>query len=102
MKYNKLIRDKIPVILKRKKVRFVTHIASDKEYQQKLNTKLQEEVDEFVKEHNAEELVDILEVIYAICDLYQLDKAKLEQLRIDKADQRGRFKDKIILDEIKE
>lgn len=102
MKYNKLIRDKIPEIIKNKGTVPITHIASDEEYQQKLKAKLQEEVDEFLKDSNEEELADILEVIYALCDLYDIDKDKLEQLRKDKAEKRGGFKDKIILDETKE
>lgn len=102
MKYNKLVRDKIPKIIKSKGTIPITHIASDEEYQQKLKDKLQEEIDEFLKDSNEEELADILEVIYALCDLYDFDKNKLEQLRKDKAEKRGKFKDKIILDETKE
>lgn len=101
MKYNKLVRDKIPEIIKRKGAVSITHIASDEEFQQKLKDKLQEEVNEFLEDSNGKELVDILEVIYAICDLYNFDKDKLEQLRIDKLEERGGFKDKIILDETK-
>jgi len=102
MKYNKLIRDKIPDIIKGSGAVPITHIASDEEYQQKLKEKLQEEVNEFLEDPNTEELADILEVVYALCDLYDIDKDKLEQLRQDKAEKRGDFKDKIILDETKE
>jgi len=102
MKYDKLVRDKIPEIIKSKGVVPITHIASDEEYQQKLKAKLQEEVNEFLEDLNQEELADILEVIYALCDLYKFDKEKLEQLRKDKAKKRGGFKDKIILDETRE
>ena len=102
MKYNKLVRDKIPEIIKSKGVVPATHIASDNEYQQKLKAKLQEEVDEFLEFSNEEELADILEVIYALCDLYKIDKNELEQLRKEKAKKRGGFKERIILDETKE
>jgi len=99
MKYNKLVRDKIPEIIKSKGIVPITHIASDEEYRQKLKDKLQEEVDEFIKDSNEEELADILEVIYTICDLQKIDKNKLELLRKKKAEERGGFKDKIVLDE---
>ncbi len=101
MKYNKLVRDKIPEIIKSNGSVPIIHTASSEEYQQKLKAKLQEEVNEFIEDSNEEELADILEVVYTLCDLYNFDKDKLEQLRIDKAKKRGRFKDKIILDETK-
>ena len=101
MKYNKLVRDKIPEIIKRKGSIPITHIASDDEYWQKLKEKLQEEIDEFMKDSNEEELADILEVVYAICDYMKIDKKELELLRKKKAEERGGFKDKIILDETK-
>ena len=101
MKYNKLVRDKIPGIIKSKGAVPITHTASDNEYQQKLKAKLQEEVNEFLKDSNEEELADILEVIYALCDMYKIDKNKLEQLRKEKAMKRGGFKNKIILDKTK-
>jgi len=102
MKYDKLVRDKIPEIIRSKGIISKTHIASDEEYRQKLKDKLQEEVDEFLKDSNEEELADILEVIYALCDLYKIDKDSLEQTRKEKAEKKGGFKDKIILDETKE
>jgi len=99
MKYNKLVRDKIPEIIKQKGKTPITYIANDKEYWQKLKEKLKEEVAEFLKKDSEEELADILEVIYAICDFKKIDKQKLEALRKKKAKQRGSFKEKIILDE---
>lgn len=102
MKYNKLVRDKIPEIIKNKGINPITHFASDDEYWQKLKEKLQEEVDEFMKDNNDKELADILEVINAICDYKKIDKKELERLRKKKAKERGRFKAKIILDETKQ
>lgn len=101
MKYNKLVRDKIPKIIHEKKAVPITHIASDDEYWLKLKEKLQEEVNEFMKDSNTEELVDILEVINAICDFKKIDKKELELLRKKKVKEKGGFKDKIILDETK-
>jgi len=102
MKYNKLIRDKIPEIIKSNGLTPVTHIASPEEYEIKLKEKLQEEVNEFLREPNTNELADILEVVYALGNLYQTDEYQLEQIRKEKAKQRGIFIEKIILDETKE
>lgn len=63
MKYDKLIRDRIPEIIQRKGTTPITHTADDKEYQHRLEKKLQEEVNEFLKYNNPEELADIIEVV---------------------------------------
>lgn len=102
MKYNKLVRDKIPEIIKEAGQIPVTHIASPEEYEIKLKGKLQEEVNEFLKDSNTNELADILEVVYALSNLYQTDEYKLESIRKEKAEQRGTFTKRIILDETKE
>jgi len=101
MKYSKLVRDKIPEIIRKSGMTPVTHIASDDEYWQKLKEKLKEEIDEFMKDSNEEELADILEVIHAICNNRRIQLKRLEQLRKKKTKERGRFKNKIILDETK-
>ncbi len=101
MKYGKLVRDRIPEIIKNKGAVPVTHIADDEEYWQKLKEKLKEEVDEFIEDSNEEELADILEVIYTICDFKNFDREEVELLRKRKAEERGGFRNKIILDEIK-
>ena len=101
MKHNKLVRDKIPEIIKNNREVPITHIASEDEYWQKLKEKLQEEVDEFMKESNEEELADILEVINAICDFKKINKKELELIRKKKTKERGGFKERIILDETK-
>lgn len=101
MKYNKLVRDKIPQIIKEDDKTPVTHLADDQEYIEKLKQKLKEEVNEFLEEDNEEELADILEVVYSICKLKKTDKDRLETLRKNKAKKRGSFDKRIILDEVK-
>ncbi|MBW2996710.1 nucleoside triphosphate pyrophosphohydrolase [Candidatus Woesearchaeota archaeon] len=103
MKYNKLVRDRIPEIIEKDNEIPVTHIADEAEYWQKLKEKLKEEVDEFIEGGDEKtELADILEVVHAICDFKQIDKDQLESVRKERAEKRGAFKKRIILDETKE
>jgi len=99
MKYNKLVRDKIPEIINKKGETSIIHRASDDEYAKKLREKLNEEVLEFLESNKPEELADIIEVVHALGESLNFDKDKLESLRLKKAEERGSFKDKIILDE---
>lgn len=101
MKYNKLVRDKIPEIIKEKGQVSVIHYASDEEYWKKLKEKLLEEVNEFLKEDNKEELADILEVIDSICDFKKFDKKEINEIKEKKKLKRGGFSRKIILEEVK-
>lgn len=99
MKYNKLVRDKIPEIIKQKGGTALTHIADDEEYWVKLKEKLQEEVDEFSENSTREEIADILEVIDAICKFKNFNKKEVEGIKRKKNIERGGFKEKIILEE---
>jgi predicted house-cleaning noncanonical NTP pyrophosphatase (MazG superfamily) len=102
MKYNKLVRDKIPEIIKEKGEFPITHTADDEEYFRKLKEKLLEETKEFIEEESEEELADILEVIDAICEFKGFKKDRLNFIKKKKSEERGRFRKKIILDEVKE
>lgn len=99
MKYEKLVRDNIPDIIRKKGGNPVTHIAESEEYWQKLKEKLLEEVREFCDAENIEEMADILEVIDAILDHKGFDHGELVRVKDKKAEERGRFKKRIILDE---
>lgn len=99
MIYNKLVRDKIPEHISKNGGKSLTHIATDQEYWQKLKEKLSEEVNEFQAAENMEEYADILEVLEAIAYYKKFDKQAVEQLKDNKATEKGKFKNKIILDE---
>lgn len=99
MKYNKLVRDKIPEYIIKKGGKPVYHVANKAEYWEKLKEKLSEEVDEFRKDENMEEFADLLEVIDAIAAYKMFDPEDLETTRNDKAAEKGVFKNRIILDE---
>ena len=100
MKYNKLIRDKIPEIIKQDNKIPIIHIAENQEYWTKLKEKLIEETNEFINEPTQEEHADILEVIDAICDFKHFNKQNLIHTKHQKEIKRGKFQKRIILDEV--
>lgn len=99
MKYNKLVRDKIPEYVRSKGVNPVYHVAGEEEYWEKLKEKMLEELKEFQEEESIEEFADLMEVIEAVIDYKKFDAKTIEEIRSKKAQERGRFKDRIILDE---
>jgi predicted house-cleaning noncanonical NTP pyrophosphatase (MazG superfamily) len=99
MRYEKLVRDNIPEHIVSKGGTPITHIAEDTEYWQKLKEKLSEEVKEFNEAESADELADVLEVIDAIIDYKKFDRSSIEKIKKDKAEDRGKFDKRIILDE---
>ena len=101
--YNKLVRDKIPEIIKSNGANDVkTKILSDEEYLVALNTKLQEELNEYLSSGEIEELADLEEVLRAILDAKQTSYSDFEQIRQNKANKRGAFKNKIFLESVDE
>lgn len=96
-KQGKLVRDKIPQIIRSKGQEPVIYVADADEYRIRLRDKLQEEVQEYlVSDNDREELADILEVLYALARQAGTDHGQLEDLRAAKAEKRGGFADRII------
>ncbi|MBP9827896.1 nucleoside triphosphate pyrophosphohydrolase [Patescibacteria group bacterium] len=95
----KLVRDNIPDIITAKGEHFVSHVADDAEYWQRLKEKLAEEVGEFQKDENESELADILEVIDAIVAYKKFDQASIAVVKAKKFAERGGFAKRIVLDE---
>ncbi len=93
--YNKLVRDNIPDILRKKGIPFEERIAEDQEYRLELFKKLREEIDEFDEEKNVDELADILEVIEAIMKLREF--TDIQNIKEQKRLEKGGFTKRIIL-----
>ena len=88
--YNKLVRDNIPDIIQKSGKTPAFHTLSENEYLTELDRKL------------SEELADILEVIYAICDARGYSTSELESCRKAKAEKRGSFANRIYLENVED
>lgn len=98
--YHKLIRDRIPEIIKARGQVCVVKMLSDEDYLTMVDAKLDEEVAEYHKDQNIEELADLLEVIYAAAEARGYTKDQLEQVRAAKAAERGAFQKRFLLLEV--
>lgn len=101
MIYNKLIRDRLPQIIRKDGKTCVTEVLSDEEYLRMVDAKLDEELEEYHKDHSIEELADLIEVIYAAAVARGYSVEELEKVRNDKVEKRGAFKCKVLLKEVK-
>ena len=75
----------------------VTKILNDDEYTFYLEKKLDEEVAEYHQDKNLEELADILEVVYALCENQGYSKEELLSVYRKKHNARGGFAKRIFL-----
>ena len=91
----KLVRDKIPDIIRAAGKTPVTEILSNEEYLKELDKKLNEEVAEYQADKSIEEMADILEVLYAICEARGYSIEELMQVKEAKRNERGGFKDRV-------
>ena len=95
MKQGKLVRDNIPQIILDDGKTPITRILTDEEYLVELVKKLTEEVAEYQADKSLEEMADVLEVLLAICEARGHSVEQLMEVRNQKREQRGGFKQKI-------
>lgn len=100
--YHKLVRDKIPQEIETVGKKCSYSILEEEGYQKELDKKLLEEANEFIADHSAEEMADLIEVIEAIQKTHHLEKEKVETIRLEKKTKKGGFEEKIYLIEVEE
>ena len=93
----KLVRDRIPEIIRSQGKKCKTRILTDEEYRICLHEKLDEELAEFHIDQNLEELADLMEVILAAVTDLGYTVEDLERTRVEKASKRGGFSGKVYL-----
>lgn len=99
MRYDKLVRDRIPEFIRSKGQECLFRVAGRDELRGRLADKLVEEAREFAEDGSVEEFADVMEVIEAIAELYGFDAEEVRRIRDQKAAERGRFREGIILEE---
>lgn len=97
IEYNKLVRDQIPGLIEEQGERPLCRILDQEEYAAALDRKLDEEVSEFRRDRNTEELADILEVVFALAETLGCGKEKLMDVYQRKHDARGGFSERVFL-----
>ena len=100
--YDKLVRDGIPAIIEADGEVPVTHVVDGDAYEERLFEKLDEETTELREEPSADELADVLEVLDALREQLGVDEDELERVRAEKAAERGRFDDGVVLERVED
>jgi predicted house-cleaning noncanonical NTP pyrophosphatase (MazG superfamily) len=100
--YNKLVRDKIPMIMEKQEKSFTMWQADQEEYPSYLKKKLVEEVGEFLESPSLKELADVQEVINAILKEMGYVQGDLRHERAKKIESRGAFNERWILGEVED
>jgi predicted house-cleaning noncanonical NTP pyrophosphatase (MazG superfamily) len=97
IKFNKLVRDNIPEIIKKNGQIPRTKVLPEEEYKYALEEKLKEEVNEYISDNSIEELADILEVLDAIVQLNKFTWQEIINKKNIKKEQRGDFSKRLFL-----
>lgn len=96
----KLVRDRIPEIIEANGQRCRWRVLDAAAFQQQVDQKLTEELAEYLESGDVEELADLLEVLYAAAEARGCSPAQLDALRQAKAEQRGAFRQRILLEAV--
>ena len=102
--YTKLVRDKIPEIIKNNNEEPIIRILNNEEYKTELEKKLLEEYNEVIKSSNKEErleeLADMIEVISSLAKLEDSTLEEIAEIAKVKKEKRGGFDNKIFLEQV--
>lgn len=102
MNYNKLVRDRIPEMIREAGKTPITRSIPEEEMEAYLIDKLEEELQEFKESRDYEELADLLEVMEALVKLRGEDLFSLERVKEDKKRERGGFEERILLESVED
>lgn len=101
--YKKLVRDKIPEIIKNNNEEPITRILNDIDYKKELENKLYEEYQEVLEakgKDRLEELADMLEIISSLAKLENSTLDNVIEIANKKVLKRGSFENRIYLEKV--
>lgn len=95
--YNKLVRDKIPELIRESGRKCTSRILSEDEYFDALIEKIIEEIQEYRISGNEEELADVFEVLDCLVALKEYEPMHIDYLKLIRREARGSFKERVLL-----
>lgn len=104
MKYNKLVRNRVPELIQADGRQVIFKHLNQAEKFENARLKLYEELKEYedanIDEECLEELVDILELAYALGKMHGASFEEMESIRAKKREQKGGFEKGLFLEEV--
>jgi predicted house-cleaning noncanonical NTP pyrophosphatase (MazG superfamily) len=97
VEYNKLVRDKIPEIIKNSGRSCEYKILGESEVKNALKEKLIEKADVFSKRPSEDELSDIYELLSAIVETYEYEPLHIDYLKLQNKENKGSYSEKVYL-----
>jgi predicted house-cleaning noncanonical NTP pyrophosphatase (MazG superfamily) len=95
--YDKIIRDLVPQVMDEANIGYEIETVDDATALEYLYKKLLEETDELLHDKTIEEVIDVIEVAFAIAEKYGYDFRMILYLREAKRREKGGFKQNIVL-----
>lgn len=100
IKYNKLVRDRIPEIIEKSGKKAIVQKLDDEAYKKFLDEKLGEELQEYLDSDSVDELADLVEVIHSILKYKRIEITGFYGIQKKKAEERGAFEKRLLLKEV--
>lgn len=100
IKYNKLVRDRIPEIIEKSGKKAIVQKLDDEAYKKFLDEKLVEELQEYLDSDSVDELADLVEVIHSILKYKRIEITGFYGIQKKKAEERGAFEKRLLLKEV--
>lgn len=98
--HKKLIRDKIPQVIKANGEEYELRVMGKREFEKELKKKLVEEAKELAeskRDNLLNEMADVLELLKSMADFYKINFKLVEKKQVEKRKARGAFKKKLFL-----